>query len=82
MIKTTFLGDETSKENVYYTCIACVTIDSVMRIEKMNYPQAYLEESKYKIKKTKILDFNTKLKSESELEFDTELKSKLELESD
>ena len=34
VIKTIFLGDEIPKENVYYTCIACITIDSIMRIEK------------------------------------------------
>ena len=68
---------------MYYACIACVTIDSVMRMGKKNYPQVYLEESKYKIKKTKMIKFiNTHLDSESELESDTELKSKSELESD
>ena len=41
------------KENVHYAYIACVTIDSVMKMEKKNYPQIYLEERKYKIKKTK-----------------------------
>ena len=39
------------KENEYYTCITCITIDFVMRMEKKNYPQVYLEECKYKIKK-------------------------------
>ena len=34
MIKTNFLGGETPKESVHYTCIACVTIDLVMRMEK------------------------------------------------
>ena len=34
VIKTNFLGDETPKGNVHYTCIACITIDSVMRMEK------------------------------------------------
>ena len=29
-IKTNFLGNEIPKENVDYTCIACITIDSVM----------------------------------------------------
>ena len=38
VIKTKFLGDEVPKEDKHYTCIACVTIDSVMRIEKKNYP--------------------------------------------
>ena len=33
MIKTN-LGDEIPKENVHYTCIACIIIDSVMRMKK------------------------------------------------
>ena len=83
MIKTNFLGDEVPKENVHYTCIACITIDSVMRMEKKNYPQVYLEECKYKPKKIKMTKFiEAVLESESELESDTELESKSELESD
>ena len=42
-IKTNFLGDEIPKENMHYTCIACITIDSVMKMDKKNYPQVYLE---------------------------------------
>ena len=85
MIKTNLLGDELSKENVHYTCIACITIDSVMRMKNMNYPQVYLEECKYRIKKIKITKFiNTELEpdSESELESDTELETKLESDSE
>ena len=85
MIKTNFLGDEIQKENMHYTCIACITIDSVMKMEKNNYPQVYLEECKYKIKKIKMSKFiNTDLKSESEseLESDTKLEPKLQLEFD
>ena len=50
----------------------------------MNYPQVYLEECKYKIKKIKMYKFiNTELKkSESELKSDTEVESKSELQSD
>ena len=33
-IKTNFLGNEVPKENMHYTCIACITIDSVMRMDK------------------------------------------------
>ena len=54
VIKTNFLSDEVPKENKHYTCITCITIDSVMRIEKKNYPQVYLEECKYRMKKTKM----------------------------
>ena len=83
VVKTNFLGYEIPKENMHYACIACITIDSVMRIEKKNHPQVYLEECKYKIKKIKMFKFiNTELESESELESDTELKSKSELKSD
>ena len=87
VIKTNFLGDEVPKENKHYTCIACITIDSVMRMEKKNYPQVYLEECKYRIKKIQMSRFiNTELKSESEpgseSESDTELMAKLESASD
>ena len=36
VIKTNFLGDEIPKENVHWACIASITIDSVMRMEKKN----------------------------------------------
>ena len=57
VIKTNFLGNDTPKENMHYTCIACITIDSVMKIDKKkNHLQVYLEECKYKFKKYKSLD--------------------------
>ena len=61
---------------MYYTCIACITIDSVLRMNKKNYPQVYLEECKYKIKKMQTPRFiNTELETDSEpdLETDSEL---------
>ena len=83
MIKANILGDEVPKENEHYTCIACITIDSVMRMEKKNYPQVYLEEYEYKMKKTKMIKFiEAELKSVSESESDIELKLKSELESE
>ena len=52
---------------MHYTCIACITIDSVSTIDKKNYPQVYLEQCKYRIKKTQMPKFiNTELKSESD----------------
>ena len=83
VIKTNFLGDEIPKESMHYTCIACITIDSVMRMEKKNYLQVYLEECKYKIKKTKMNNFiKVELESESESESYIEFELKSELESD
>ena len=73
VIKTNFLGDEIPKENAHYTCIACITIDSVMRMGKKNYPQVYLEKCKYKMEKTKMTKFiNTELESESESESESD----------
>ena len=80
-IKTNILGNDVPEENMYYTCIACITIDSVMRMEKKNYPQVYLEECKYKIKKIQMSRFiNTELDSDSES--DAELMTKLKSDSD
>ena len=33
-IKTNFLVNEVPKENMHYTCIACITIDSVIKMGK------------------------------------------------
>ena len=75
------------KENEHYTYIASITINSLMRMEKKNYLQVYLEECKYRMKKTKMTNFvkaelESESESESELESDIELELKSELESD
>ena len=58
---------------MYYTCIACTTIDSVMKMNKTNYPQIYLEECKYKIKKIQISRFiNVEVESDSDSELGSE----------
>ena len=38
----------------HYICIPAIDIDSVLKIDKRLYPQAYLEQCKYKLKKRKI----------------------------
>ena len=53
LIKKKFLGNGMPKENMYYTYIACITIDSVFNFDKENHPQVYLEGCKYRIKKHK-----------------------------
>ena len=70
-IKTNFLGNNVPKENTYYTCIACITLDSVLKINKKNYPQVYLEECKYKVKKINTPRF-INIELESDLESDVE----------
>ena len=41
----------------HYTCISAIDIDSVLKIEKRAYPQAYLEQCKYRLKKRKPVNF-------------------------
>ena len=79
VIKTNFLSDEVPKENEHYTCIACITIDSVMRMEKKNYLQVYLRECKYRVKKAKMTKF---IEAELESGSESELESELEFESE
>ena len=91
VIKTNFLGNDMPNENMHYTCIACITIDSIMNIDKKNHLQVYLEQCKYRMKKTQMSRFiNTELKSDSEssdsdldsekvgAKFDNELMARLE----
>ena len=44
-------------EKNHYTCIPATDIDSVLKIDKRAYPQAYLEQCKYKLKKIKHINF-------------------------
>ena len=63
IIKTNFLSIDVPKENMHYTYIACIPIDSVMKMDKKYFPQVYLEECKYKMKKIQIPRFiNAELK--------------------
>ena len=44
-------------ERNHYICIPVIDIDSVLKIDKRSYPQAYLEQCKYKLKKRKIVNY-------------------------
>ena len=69
------------KENMHHACIACINIDSVMRIDKKNHPRVYLEEYKYKIKKIQMSRFiNAEQEPDSESEAELELESKSDIE--
>ena len=56
VIRSNFLGDGVTKENMHYTCIARITIDSVMSCDKKIHPQVYSEECKYRVKKYECQD--------------------------
>ena len=80
VIKRNFLGDKIPKESMHYTCIVCITIDYVMRMEKKSYPQVYLEACKYRTKKTKMTKFTkAELESDSESESDSDLELELKV---
>ena len=54
--------------------------DSVMKIDKKNYPQVYLEECKYGVKEIQMSRFiNARLESDSESDSEAESKSDTEL---
>ena len=44
-------------EKNHYICIPPIDIDSVFKIDKKAFPQAYLGECKYKLKKRKLVSF-------------------------
>ena len=51
-------------------------MDSVLRMNKKNYPQVYLEECKHKIKKIHTSKFiNTELETDSESDLETDIES-------
>ena len=56
--RTTFTNNIIPIERNNYVCIPAIDIDSVLKIDnKRAYPQVYLEQCKYKLKKTKIVNF-------------------------
>ena len=70
MIKTLFDGNEIPKERVEHVYIACISVDSVLKINKKNYPQDYLEQCKYKVKKREIKSFIDEIDLDSDYESD------------
>ena len=55
------------QKKIYYTCIACITVDFVLKMSEKNYPQVYIEECNYKVKKIHTPRFiNIELESDPE----------------
>ena len=59
--RTTFNNNNNNNaipiERNHYICIAAIDIDSVLKIDKRAYPQAYSEQCKYKLKKRKTMNY-------------------------
>ena len=71
MVKTLFDNDEIPEEKVEYECIPCISVDSVLKVDKKWYPQVYLEQCKYKVKRRKIknlIDYEIDLDSDYEID--------------
>ena len=54
MVKTLFDNDKIPEEKIEYECIPCISVDSVLKIEKKYYPQVYLDSVNTKLKKEKL----------------------------
>ena len=70
ILKTLFDGDEIPREKIEYICIPCISIDSVLKVDKKYFPQVYLGQCKYKVKKREIKSF-----IDYEIELDSDYKS-------
>ena len=79
MNRTTFTDNAIPIERNHYTCIPAIDIDSVLKIDnKRAYPQAYLEQCKYKLKKRKPVNFiNLEVLTDSGDEISEEEKQKV-----
>ena len=56
--RATFTDNAIPIERNLYTSTAAIDIDSVLKIDnKRTYPQAHLEQCKYKLKRRRVVDF-------------------------
>ena len=73
---TTFNNNIIPTEKNHYICIPTIDIDSVLKIDKKAYPQAYLEECKYKLKKRKLASFiDSEIIDDSDSDIDSDIDS-------
>ena len=66
---TTFTNNVIPEENTHSTCISATDIDSVLKIDEKAFPQPYLEQCKYKLKKRKRSRYIDHLKT---IDYDSE----------
>ena len=82
-INTNSQDKKIPKENASYKCLSLIVLDSVIRENKKYYPQIFLEECKYEIKKDKMENLiNDDLVSSSSGESDNETDDKTDDETD
>ena len=78
-IKPNFLGNGVPKEYIHYTCIACITIDSVLKIDKKKVIRKFIQKS---VNMQMSRFTNAELNSDSDLDshLDPEVESKSDTE--
>ena len=73
---TTFNNNIVPAEKNPYICIPAIDIDSVLKIDKKLYLQAYLEKCKYKLKKRKLVSFiDSEIIDDSDSDIDSDIDS-------
>ena len=55
--RTTFNNNSIPMKKKHYIYIPVIDIDSVLKVNKRAYPQVYLEQCKYKLKKRKVVNY-------------------------
>ena len=78
--RTTFTNSAIPIERTSYNCIPAIDIDSVLKIDnKRAYPQACLEQCKYKLRKRKIVNFIDDEIIDEDSENDSDINDELKL---
>ena len=79
--RTTFTTNAIPIERNHYICIPAIGIDSVLKTDKRAYPQAYLEQCKYKLKKKKIVNYTDDeiIDEDSDSDIDDDIDSYVEI---
>ena len=81
-VNTNFQDKKIPKENTPYKCLSLIMLDSVIKANKIYYPQTLLEECKYEIKKSKMENLiNDDLDPTSSDELDNESDNETDNES-
>ena len=57
-VNTNFQGKKVPKEDASCKCLSLIVLGSVTRVSKKYYPQTFLEELKYVIRKNKMENLN------------------------
>ena len=86
-MNTNFQGKKVPKENASYKCLSLIMLGFVIRVSKRYYPQVYLDECKYVVKKARMQnlisdDLDLSSSDESDNDRDNEIDNESDSETD